>query len=93
MMTHIYSSLWGYPGQWVRSLEDGSNLTMTKLLGHMHRTFGNVREYDTMIRSLYEIRQKEGKSVKEYMLRIHEAVAVICWAYPNRVTNQGKNLA
>ena len=55
--------------------------------------FGNVLEYDTMIRSLYQIRQKEGESVEEYMLQIHEAVVVICHAYPDQITDQGKNLA
>ena len=67
MMPHIYASLWGYPSRWVCSLEDGPNLTMTKLLECMDHTFGDVHEYDTMIRSLCEIRQKEGESV-EYML-------------------------
>ena len=92
IMPHIYASLRGYPGRWVHSLEDGPNLTMTELLECMDHTFGDVREYDTMIRSLYEIRQKESKSMEEYMLQIHEAVAVICHAYPDWVTDQGKNL-
>ena len=56
-------------------------------------TFGDVHEYDTMIHYLYEIRQKEGESMEEYMLWIHEAVAVICCAYPDWVIDQGKNLA
>ena len=68
MMPHIYSSLWGYPGRWVCSLEEGSNLTVTELLECMDHAFGDVHKYDTMIRSLYEIRQKEDKSVEEYML-------------------------
>ena len=55
--------------------------------------FGDVHEYDTMIHSLYEIRQKEGKSMEEYMLQIHEAIAVIRCTYPDRVMDQGKNLA
>ena len=55
--------------------------------------FGDVHEYDTMIRSLYEIRQKEGKSVEEYMLQIHEAVAVIHHTYLDQITYQGRNLA
>ena len=92
-MPHIYSSLQGYPGRWVHLLESGSDLTMTELLERMDCTFGDVHKYDTMIRSLYKIRQKEGESVKEYMLQIHRAVAVIHHAYPDRVTNQGKNLA
>ena len=33
------------------------------------------------------------ESVEEYMLWIHEAVAVICHAYPDRVADQGKNWA
>ena len=66
---------------------------MTELLECMDCTFGDVCEYDTMIRSLYEIRQKEGKSVEECMLQIHEAVAVICHTYPDEITDQGKNLA
>ena len=49
MMPHIYSSLRGYLGRWVHSLEDGSSLTVTKLLEHMDCTFGDVCKYDTMI--------------------------------------------
>ena len=45
-----------------------------------------------MIRSLYEIHQRDGESVVEYMLQIHKAVAVICHAYPKRLADQGKNL-
>ena len=66
---------------------------MTELLEWMDRMFGNVSEYDMMNCSLYEIRQKEGESMEEYMLQIQEAIAVICHAYPDQVTDQGKNLA
>ena len=86
-MPHIYKSLRGYPCRWVWSLEGDPNLIVMDLV------FGDVCEYDTMIHSLYEIRQKEGESVEEYMLQIHEAVAIIRHAYPDRVTDQGKNLA
>ena len=91
MMPHISSSSWGYPGRWVCLLEDGPNLTVTELLEHMDCAFGNVHEYDTMIQSLYEIRQKEDESMEEYMLQIHEAVVVIYLAYPDQVTDH--NLA
>ena len=83
MMPHIYSGLQGYPGRWVHLLEDGPNLTVPELLEHMDHAFGDVHKYDTMIRSLYEIRQKEGKSVEDYMLQIPKAVVVICHAYPD----------
>ena len=83
MMPHIYNSLRGYPGRWVHSLEGGPNLTVIELLECMDHTFGDVDEYDTMIHSLYEIRQKEGESVKEYILQIHEAVVVIRCTYPD----------
>ena len=82
MMPHIYNSLRGYPGRWVCSLDGGQNMTVTQLLKWMDRTFGDVREYDMMIHSLYEIQQKDEESVEEYMLRIHEAVMVICCMYP-----------
>ena len=59
----------------------------------MDHTFDDVCEYNTMICSLFEIRQKEGESMQEHMLRIHEAISVICHAYPDRVMDQGKNLA
>ena len=52
----------------------------------------HVRDYDSMIQSLYEICQKENESVKEYMLRVHEAVAVVKRAYPNQVPNEGEGL-
>ena len=82
MMPHIYNSLRGYPGRWVHSLEEGPNLTVTELLECMDCVFGDVYKYDKMICSLHEIRQKERESVEEYMLQIHEAVAVIHRAYP-----------
>ena len=49
----------------------------------MDHAFGDIHEYDTMIHSLHEIRQKEGESVEEYMLQIHEAVTVIWHTYPD----------
>ena len=55
MMPHIYSSLQGYPGKWVYSLEEGRNIMVWELLECMDTTFGNVGDYDSMIRSLYEI--------------------------------------
>ena len=70
MMPHIYNSLGGYHGRWVHSLDGGQNLRVTELLEWMDRAFGDMWEYDTMICSLYEIQQKEGESVKEYMLQI-----------------------
>ena len=91
MMPHIYASLRGYPGCWVHSLEGGEHLTLTKLLQRMDRAFGEVSEVDTMIRSMYEICQTEKETVEEYMLCIHEAVAVIWRAYPERLTNQDRN--
>ena len=91
MMPHIYASLRGYPGCWVHSLEGREHLTLTKLLQHMDRVFGEVSEANTMIRSMYEIRQMEKETMEEYMLCIHEAVVVIWHAYPERLTNQDKN--
>ena len=58
MMPHIYQSLQGYPGKWVRSLEEGQNIARD-LFRWMDTVFGNVRDYNSMIRSLYEIHQKE----------------------------------
>ena len=58
----------------------------------MDCTFGNVRDYDSMIRSLYEICQKENETVREYMLRVHEAIAVVKHACPNQVPNEGEGL-
>ena len=91
MKPHIYTSLRGYPGRWVQSLECREHLILTKLLQGMDRAFVEVSEVDTMIRSMYEICQTEKETVEEYMLHIHEAVAVIQHAYPERLTNQGKN--
>ena len=91
-MPHIFGSLQGYPGKWARSLPGGMNISLNDLLRCMDRTFGNVCNYDSMIRSLYEICQKENETVEEYMLRVHEAVAVVKHAYPDQVPNEGEGL-
>ena len=92
MMPHINASLQGYPGRWVHLLEDGRNITIPELLVYMDHAFSDVHDYDAMIRSLYEIRQNDSKSMEEYMLQIHEVMAVICRTYPDRISDQGKNL-
>ena len=83
MRPHIFASLRGYPGKWARTLDEGKDISVWDLLMHMERTFGNKRDYDAMIRTLYEVQQRDDEMVEEYMLRIHEAVAVICRAYPD----------
>ena len=91
MKPHIYASLRGYAGHWVHSLEGGEYLTLTELLQHMDRVFGEVSEVDTMVRSMYEICQVEKETMEEYMLHIHEAMVVIRRAHLERLTNQDKN--
>ena len=56
----------------------GKDISMWDLLMHMEKTIGNKRDYDAMIRTLYEVQQRDDKTVEEYMLYIHEAVAVLC---------------
>ena len=92
MMPHIYHSLQEYPGKWVHSLEEGWNISACNLFRWMDTMFGSIRDYDSMIRSLYKIHQKETESVEEYMLRIHDAVAIFYQAHPERMSDQGKNL-
>ena len=58
----------------------------------MDHTFGNVHDYNHMIQSLYEICQKEHEMVEEYMLRVHEAVAMVKCASPDQVPNEGEGL-
>ena len=65
---------------------------MSNLLAHMDCMFSNLCDCDTIIRCLNEIHQKESETMEEYMLWIHEAVAVICCTYPDRIVDQGKNL-
>ena len=58
----------------------------------MEKMFSNKCDYNAMIRTLYEVQQKEEETVEEYMLRIHDAVAVICHAYPERLPDCGRDL-
>ena len=82
MCPHIFASLHGYPSKWACTLDEGKDISVQDLLMHMEKTFGNRRDYDAMIRTLYEVQQKEDKTVEEYMLHIHDAVMVICCMYP-----------
>ena len=78
MCPHIVISLCGYPGKWAHMLDEGKDISMRDLLMHMERTFSNKCDYDAMIRTLYEVQQRDDKMVEECMLCIHEVVAVIC---------------
>ena len=92
MHPHIFASLCRYPGRWAHILDEGKDISVQDLLMHMQKTFGNKHDYDSMIRTLYEVQQKEDETVEEYMLCKHDAVVVICCMYPQRLPNQGSNL-
>ena len=49
MKPHIFSSLRGYPGKWAYLLLKGKDIPVKELLEHTECTFGNMRDYDTMI--------------------------------------------
>ena len=92
MRPYIFASLHGYLGKWACMLDEGKDISVRDLLMHMERTFGNKRDYDAMIRTLYEVQQRDDETVEEYMLRIHKAVAVICRAYPECLPDRGWDL-
>ena len=65
MHPHIFASLHGYPGKWACTLNEGKVISVKDLLMHMEKTLGNKHDYDTMIRTLYEVQQKEDETVEE----------------------------
>ena len=92
MHPHIFASLSGYPGKWAHMLDEGKDISVRDLLMHMERTFGNKRDYDAMIRTLYEVHQRDDEMVEEYMLCIHEVVAVLRRVYPECLLDRGRDL-
>ena len=92
MCPHIFASLRGYPGKWAHVLDEGKDISVQDLLMHMERTFSNKCDYDAMIRTLYEVQQRDNEMVEEYMLHIHEVVTVICHAYLERPPDRGQDL-
>ena len=92
MCPHIFTSFHGYLGKWACTLDEGKDILVWDLLMHMERTFSNKRDYDTMIRTLYEVQQRDDEMVEEYMLCIHEVVAVICRAYLDHLPDRGQDL-
>ena len=92
MIPHICASLQGYPDRWVLSLKDGGNLTIPKLLACMNHVFGDVHGYDTMIRSLYKIRQKDMSLWRSICCESMGLSAEIHCAYLDQISDQGKNL-
>ena len=92
MRSHIFASLHGYPSKWAHMLDEGKDISMQDLLMHMEKTFSNKRDYDAMIRTLYEVQQKENETVEEYMLHIHNTVMVICHVYLEGLADWGRDL-
>ena len=88
----ICPHIFGYPGKWAHSLPGGMNISLDEMLRCMDHTFGNMHDYDSMIWSLYEIHQKEHETMEEYMLRVHEAVAVVKHMYHDQVQNEEEGL-
>ena len=92
MHRHIFASLHGYPGKWAYMLDEGKDISMQDLLMHLTKTFSNKHDYDAMIRTLYEVQQKEDETIEEYMLHIHDAVVGICHMYLECLPDQGRDL-
>ena len=92
MHPHIFASLREYLGRWAHMLHEGKDISVQDLLMHMERTFGNKWDYDAMIRTLYEVQQRDYEMVEEYMLRTHEVVTIIRRAYPDHLLDRGQDL-
>ena len=92
MHPHIFASHRGYPGKWAHTLDEGKDISVKDLLMHMEKMFGNKRDYSAMVRTLYEVQQKEDETVEEYMLCIHNMVAVIHHTYPEHLPDHGRDL-
>ena len=92
MCPHIFASLHRYPGKWAHILDEGKDISMQDLLMHVEKMFGNKHDYDAVIRTLYEVQQKEDKTVEEYMLCIHDAVTVISHMYPEHLPDHWRDL-
>ena len=75
------------PTPWTKA-----RISVQDLLMHMEKTLGNKCDYNAMIRTLYEVQQKEDEMVEEYMLHIHDVVAVIRRAYPEHLPDRGRDL-
>ena len=91
MCPHIFASLHGYPGKWAHMLDEGKDISVQDLLMHMEKTFSKKHDYNAMIRTLYEVQQKEDKTKEEYMLHIHDAIVVICRMYPECLPDWGRD--
>ena len=89
---HIFASLHGYPSKWAHMLDEGKDISVWDLLMHMEKTFGNKRDYDAMIRTLYDVQQRDDKMVEEYMLCIYEVITVIHRAYLEHLPDRGMDL-
>ena len=89
MHPHIFASLRGYLGKWACMLDEGKDISVQDLLMHMQKTFSNKHDYDAMIGTLYEVQQRDDEMAEKYMLHIHEAVAMICHAYPEHLPDRG----
>ena len=92
MQPHIFASLCGYPSKWAHMLDEGKDISVQDLLMHMEKTFGNKCNYDAMIRTLYEVQQRQDETVEDYMLHIHDAVMVICRTFPEHLPDWGGDL-
>ena len=92
MHPHIFASLCGYPGKWACTLDEGKDISVQDLLMHMEKMFANKHDYDAMIRTLYEVQQKEDETVEEYMLHIHDTVAVIHHVYLEHLPDRERDL-
>ena len=85
MHPHIFASLLGYPSKWARTRDEGKDISVRDLL--MHKC-----DYDAMIRTLYEVQQRDDETVEKYMLHIHEAITVIHRAYLEHLPDRGRDL-
>ena len=92
MHPNIFASLHGYPSKWAHMLNEGKDISVQDLLMHIEKTFDNKRDYDAMIRTLYEVQQKEDETVEEYMLCIYDMVTLIHHTYPEHPPNWRRDL-
>ena len=57
LLSNVYHSLQGFPGELTRILGDG--LSLEELISMLDEYFSVVNDYDTMVKILYELHQGE----------------------------------
>ena len=86
MLSYVFRSLQGFPGDLAKSL--GKDATLGDVLQMLDEHYGMVMTFNALSKELYSLKQGMGENVAELRVHLSQQVQILQMEYPGRIQQE-----